>query len=180
MSVSLAIPDQWPITRYDVMLAAAWIGIATGTPTGVAGGLVVLLGGALAPLGAPAGVLVLDPGEPRGERLVEFPDLRLVGLQAVLGFGQFGLLAREIGQEVIAEECLAIIDSDPECVVSEGSTHRDSAHISWLKNRAEMRLKLLAKWNPKKWGDKVDVTSDGKQVGLAIAIDLSEKKTEAA
>lgn len=92
--------------------------------------------------------------------------------------------AREIGHEVIAEECLEIIDTQAEMAgsTSDGgeSWHRDSAHVSWLKNRAEMRLKLLAKWNPKKWGDKVDVTSDGKQVGLAIAIDLSEKKTEAA
>ena len=49
-AVSLAIPDQWPITRYDVVLAAAWIGIATGTPTAAAGGIAVLLGGALAAL----------------------------------------------------------------------------------------------------------------------------------
>jgi hypothetical protein len=49
-AVSLAIPDQWPITRYDVVLAGAWIGIATGTPTAAAGGIVILLGGALAAL----------------------------------------------------------------------------------------------------------------------------------
>lgn len=93
--------------------------------------------------------------------------------------------AREIGQDVIAEEALAIIDTEAEMAGSTSekgeSYHRDSAHVSWLKNRAEMRLKLLAKWNPKRYGDKVDVTSDGKAVGLAIAIDLSDtKKTEAA
>lgn len=49
-AVSLALPDQWPVTRYDVTLAAAWIGIACGTPTAVAGALAVLLGGALAAL----------------------------------------------------------------------------------------------------------------------------------
>jgi hypothetical protein len=49
-AVSLALPDQWPVTRYDVTLAAAWIGIATGAPTAVAGSLIVLLGGALAAL----------------------------------------------------------------------------------------------------------------------------------
>jgi hypothetical protein len=49
-AVSLGLPDQWPVTRYDVTLAAAWIGIATGGPTAVAGSLVVLLGGALAAL----------------------------------------------------------------------------------------------------------------------------------
>lgn len=89
--------------------------------------------------------------------------------------------AREIGQDVIAEEALAIIDTEAEMAGSTSekgeSYHRDSAHVSWLKNRAEMRLKLLAKWNPKRYGDKVDVTSDGKAVGLAIAIDLSDKQT---
>src|SRR4051812_15837970 len=49
-AVSLAQPDQWPVTRYDVALAAAWIGIATGASTAVAGALVVLLGAALAAL----------------------------------------------------------------------------------------------------------------------------------
>lgn len=67
--------------------------------------------------------------------------------------------AREIGQDVIAEEALAIIDEEPEIAESwgekSGSRHRDSAHVSWLKNRAEMRLKLLAKWNPKRYGDRM-------------------------
>ena len=49
-AVSLAQPEQWPVTRYHVALAAAWIGIATGSPTAVAGALVVLIGGALASL----------------------------------------------------------------------------------------------------------------------------------
>lgn len=70
--------------------------------------------------------------------------------------------AREVGQDVIAEECIAIIDEDPELVVTEGGTHRDSAHIAWLKNRAEMRLKLLAKWNPKRYGDRQNIELSGK------------------
>ena len=49
-AVSLAQPDQWTVTRYDVTLAMTWIGIACGTPLAVAGSLVVLLGGALAAL----------------------------------------------------------------------------------------------------------------------------------
>jgi hypothetical protein len=49
-AVSLALPDQWLVTRYDVALAAAWIGIATGTPTAVSGALLVLAGGALVAL----------------------------------------------------------------------------------------------------------------------------------
>jgi hypothetical protein len=49
-AVSLALPDQWPVTRYDVTLAGAWIGIATGMPTGVAGATLILLGGGLVAL----------------------------------------------------------------------------------------------------------------------------------
>lgn len=47
-AVSLALPEQWPISRYDVVLAALWIALATGSPTAVAGAFVVLAGGGLA------------------------------------------------------------------------------------------------------------------------------------
>lgn len=49
-AVSLAQPDHWPVTRYDVTLAAAWAGIAAGTPVSVAGALIVLVGGSIAAL----------------------------------------------------------------------------------------------------------------------------------
>ena len=47
-AISLALPEQWPISRYDVVLAALWIALATGSPTALAGALIVLAGGALA------------------------------------------------------------------------------------------------------------------------------------
>lgn len=84
--------------------------------------------------------------------------------------------ARDVGHDVIAEDCMAIIDEFPIMAESESGSRIDSAHVSWMKNRVEMRLKLLAKWNPKKYGDKIDLTSDGKQVGLNIMIDLGEPK----
>jgi len=46
-AISLALPEQWPISRYDVVLAALWIALATGSPTSVAGAFVVLAGGGL-------------------------------------------------------------------------------------------------------------------------------------
>lgn len=73
--------------------------------------------------------------------------------------------ARELGHDAIAEETLEIIDTPPEFAESwskdGGSKHRDSAHATWLKNRVEQRMKLLAKWNPKKYGDKVGVQHEG-------------------
>ena len=47
-AVSLALPEQWPISRYDVVLAALWIALATGSPAALAGAIVVLAGGGLA------------------------------------------------------------------------------------------------------------------------------------
>lgn len=49
-AVSLALPDQWTVTRHDVTLAAAWIGIAAGTSTAISGALLILVGGALVAL----------------------------------------------------------------------------------------------------------------------------------
>jgi hypothetical protein len=47
-AVSLALPEQWAISRYDVVLAGLWIAVATGSPTALGGALVVLAGGGLA------------------------------------------------------------------------------------------------------------------------------------
>jgi len=47
-AVSLALPEQWAISRYDVVLAALWIALATGSPTALGGALVVIAGGGLA------------------------------------------------------------------------------------------------------------------------------------
>jgi hypothetical protein len=47
-AVSLALPEQWAISRYDVVLAALWIALATGSAIGLAGAMVVLAGGGLA------------------------------------------------------------------------------------------------------------------------------------
>jgi hypothetical protein len=95
-------------------------------------------------------------------------------------FAQRFAQARDIGHDCIADEILEIIDTEPEMAetVSQfgGSKHRDSGHVTWLKNRAEQRLKLLAKWNPKKYGDKVDITSKGERTGLAINIDLGGQR----
>jgi hypothetical protein len=47
-AVSLALPEQWAISRYDVVIGALFIALATGSPIGLAGAFVVLAGGGLA------------------------------------------------------------------------------------------------------------------------------------
>jgi hypothetical protein len=49
-AVSLALPEQWEVVRYDVTLAAFWIALAVGTPTAIAGGLFILVADAVVAL----------------------------------------------------------------------------------------------------------------------------------
>ena len=72
--------------------------------------------------------------------------------------------ARDTGHDVIAEDVLQIIDS----------VAAQSEEIQRAKLRAEYRLKLLAKWNPKKYGDKqtVDVgNKDGETLKVENNVD---------
>ena len=69
--------------------------------------------------------------------------------------------AREEGCDAMAEQSLAIMDSQPLAVFDEAGNKRyDPGSIAWNKNRAEHRLKLLACWNPKKYGTKVALGGD--------------------
>lgn len=82
--------------------------------------------------------------------------------------------ARDTGHDVIAQECMEIIDTFPMMADGDGKSRIDAGHVAWMKNRVEMRLKLLAKWNPKKYGDKLDVEHKG-SVGLNISINLGDE-----
>lgn len=70
--------------------------------------------------------------------------------------------ARDIGYDVIAEDCLAIADDG----VNDTSTDDDGNEvvnhdvIQRSKLRVDTRLKLLAKWDPRRYGDK-PTTDDG-------------------
>jgi len=71
--------------------------------------------------------------------------------------------AREIGFDAIAEDSLSLLEEKPERTGTQFGDKVDPGYVAWQKNRAEQRLKLLAKWSPKKYGDKVALTDgDGK------------------
>jgi hypothetical protein len=78
--------------------------------------------------------------------------------------------ARLTGEEVIAQECLAIADT-PQIgqIVTEkpdGSSEiRTEDMLGHRKLQIDTRLKLLAKWNPRKWGDKAEVAMTGPEGG---------------
>lgn len=69
--------------------------------------------------------------------------------------------ARELGADAIAESIVDIIDETPGRIISESGDRVDPGYVAWQKNRAEQRLKLLAKWQPKKYGDRVALEHSG-------------------
>ena len=71
-------------------------------------------------------------------------------------------LAREAGFDAIAHECLDIADETTfDTLVGENGDRANTEWISRSKLRVETRLKLLAKWDPKRYGDKVDINHGG-------------------
>lgn len=75
--------------------------------------------------------------------------------------------AREEGEYAMAEECLQIADDGRRDyqVLEDGREVVDHDHIQRAKLRIETRLKLLAKFNPKRWGDKVQLAdADGEKL----------------
>ena len=80
--------------------------------------------------------------------------------------------ARDLGGDAIAEDTLHIMDTTPEKIVDDKGIQRvDSGYVSWQKNRVELRLKLLAKWNPKKYGDRQIISGDAENP-LAVKADV--------
>lgn len=67
--------------------------------------------------------------------------------------------AREEGFDVIAESCLQIADDGKNDTYKddEGNVRVDHDHIQRSKLRIETRLKLLAKWDPKRYGEKLAI-----------------------
>ena len=82
--------------------------------------------------------------------------------------------AREEGFDAIAIDALQILDEEPERVITTSGDDRtesriDSASVQRAKNRFEGRLKLLAKWDPKRYGEKVEQTLQGPD-GAALTV----------
>ena len=81
-----------------------------------------------------------------------------VGLSAAIA------RAREVGYDAIAEEALIIADTPvmgQKQVMGDDKTYTTVEDmLGHRKLQIETRLKLLAKWNPKKYGDRVQLSGD--------------------
>ena len=72
--------------------------------------------------------------------------------------------AREMGFDAIAEEALIIADNPKyglkETIGKDGATVTKEDMLGHRKLQIETRLKLLAKWDPKKYGDRLQLAGD--------------------
>lgn len=80
--------------------------------------------------------------------------------------------ARDVGADALAEQTLDLIDAEPARV--EGRV--DAGHVAWQRARVDTRLKLLACWNPKKYGNK-QVVDVGNKEGEALKVDSNVDTT---
>jgi len=75
--------------------------------------------------------------------------------------------AYEIGHDAIADECVMIADEVPPMNPITGAY--DSGAVQHKRLRIDTRMRLLGKWAPKKYGDKIDVEHSGK-IGIETLI----------
>lgn len=82
--------------------------------------------------------------------------------------------ARSIGADAMAEGIIDIVDNCP----------RDAIEVAKARLRSDMRLRLLSKWQPDKYGDKVGVEHSGPggapiQVAQLDVVDLAKQMRKA-
>ena len=94
-AVSLALPQQWDVVRYDITLAAFWIALAVGTPTAIAGGLFILVADA----GTALAESVWEPAHDRIIIVIAGSAATVTGLLVILGGS---LAAMDGGARILA------------------------------------------------------------------------------
>jgi hypothetical protein len=84
--------------------------------------------------------------------------------------------ARAAAMDAIADEAMVIADDGANDTYTddEGRTRTDMDVIQRSKLRVETRLKLLAKWAPKQYGDKLELAGDANAPLQVQIIRLSE------
>lgn len=110
--------------------------------------------------GEPLAVICRDEGMPDPSTVWDWQQARPEVSQAIAR-------AREAGEEWIAAECMEIADDSRndwmERKAEEGdekALQYNGEHVQRAKLRIDTRLKLLAKWNPRKWGDRLQHAND--------------------
>lgn len=74
--------------------------------------------------------------------------------------------ARDIGHDELAEGSLELVDETPERLSQSGGI--DPAWVARQKMRVWHRMNLLAKWNPRKYGEKTQTELTGANGGPVV------------
>jgi hypothetical protein len=91
-------------------------------------------------------------------------------------FAQGIARARLAGFDVIAEDCLNIADDNGQDTrYADGKDIVDADVIQRAKLRIETRLKLLAKWDPKRYGERI-TQEHVMDEGFASSLDKAMKR----
>lgn len=112
--------------------------------------------------GEPLAVVCRDPHMPCDDTVRNWADKDEAVSRAIAR-------AREAGHDSIAADCLAIADDARndwmERQAAEGdekAAQFNAEHVQRSKLRIDTRLKLLAKWDPKRWGERQQIEHTGK------------------
>lgn len=76
--------------------------------------------------------------------------------------------ARATGYDVIATDCLDIADDSSGDL---GDRGMNKEFVQRSKLRVETRLKLLAKWSPKQYGEKIEIEQKSANVTVPVGDD---------
>ena len=123
--------------------------------------------------GTPLAVICREPGMPS---VTTFGDWR----RGDPALSDRVAHAREIGEDALAAGCLEIADDGTNDWVEqfgddEAKTRYrlNGEHVQRSKLRVETRLKLLACWNPKKYGDRKAVELSGPEGAPLASVNLT-------
>ena len=86
---------------------------------------------------------------------------------------RFTYTSRFLGARAIAEEALELVDTIPPVIGDGDNARMDNAHVNWMRSRADLRLKLLAKWYPQEYGEKVGIDARG-DINLTISTGIPQ------
>jgi hypothetical protein len=105
--------------------------------------------------GEPLAVICRDEGMPNRHTVSDWRKVRPE-------FDEAMNEARDAGFDAIAADCMVIADdASGDYRAGEKGVLLDSDHISRSRLRVETRLKLLAKWDPRRYGEKVAIDHSG-------------------
>lgn len=84
-------------------------------------------------------------------------------------------VARAAGYDAIADEAFAIADDSTfDTIETKQGPKLDREWVARSKLRVETRLKLLAKWHPKRYGEKLEIESTNRSANVTISDDPNE------